>query len=247
MIRPTRHAIPALMLASLLSIGGTQTATGGSSVAGPGDRRLCRPTIPAGLRALARQRRIGMDPRRKRRTQHRVLVDVLADQGGKQMGALGYRRSPSDVERPQGMVDLAEIDRLPSGQDDHRPTCAQIGLKTSDITYVALSHTHGDHIGNVNLFPGSTILMQQVEYSWIKSPDGPNDNVNQLKALARKLLGTPEHLQLIDGDMDLFGDGSVTLDLDSRTHARQPIPAGPSEEFGFCHSFRRRCASRGKF
>jgi N-acyl homoserine lactone hydrolase len=88
---------------------------------------------------------------------------------------------------------------------------AQIGLKTSDITYVALSHTHGDHIGNVNLFPESTILMQQVEHSWIKSPDGPNDNVNQLKALARKLLGTPEHLRLIDGDMDLFGDGSVTL------------------------------------
>src|SRR6202020_720785 len=88
---------------------------------------------------------------------------------------------------------------------------AQIGLKTSDITYVALSHTHGDHIGNVNLFPESTSLMQQVEYSWIKSPDGPNDNVTQLKALARKLLGTPKHLQLIDADMDLFGDGSVTL------------------------------------
>ena len=30
-------------------------------------------------------------------------------------------------------------------------------------------------------------------------------------ALARKLLGTPKHLQLIDGDTDLFGDGSVTL------------------------------------
>ena len=29
---------------------------------------------------------------------------------------------------------------------------ATIGLKTIDITYVALSHTHGDHIGNVNLF-----------------------------------------------------------------------------------------------
>jgi N-acyl homoserine lactone hydrolase len=88
---------------------------------------------------------------------------------------------------------------------------AEVGLKTSDITYVALSHTHGDHIGNVNLFPNSTILMQQAEYSWIHSPDGENDNVNQLKALARKLLGTPKHLQPVDGDADLFGDGSVTL------------------------------------
>ena len=39
----------------------------------------------------------------------------------------------------------------------------------------------------------------------------PNDNVNQLKALARKLLGTPKHLRLLEGDTDVFGDGSVTL------------------------------------
>jgi glyoxylase-like metal-dependent hydrolase (beta-lactamase superfamily II) len=88
---------------------------------------------------------------------------------------------------------------------------AEIGLRTSDITRVALSHTHGDHIGNVLLFPNSTVLMQRAEYTWISSPDGTNDNVNQLKALARKLLGTPRHLQLLDGDTDVFGDGSVTL------------------------------------
>jgi N-acyl homoserine lactone hydrolase len=88
---------------------------------------------------------------------------------------------------------------------------AEIGLKTSDVTYVALSHTHGDHIGNVVLFPNSTVLMQRIEYSWISSPDGTNDNVNQLKALARRLLGSPKQLQLLDGDTDVFGDGSVIL------------------------------------
>jgi N-acyl homoserine lactone hydrolase len=87
----------------------------------------------------------------------------------------------------------------------------EIGLKPRDIARVAISHTHGDHIGNVGLFPDSTILMQQAEYSWINSPDGPNDNVNQLMALARKLLGAPKNLQLLDGDTDVFGDGSVTL------------------------------------
>ena len=88
---------------------------------------------------------------------------------------------------------------------------AEIGLKPRDIARVAISHTHGDHIGNVGLFPNSTILMQQAEYSWIHSLNGPNDDVNQLMALARKLLGTPKNLQLIDGDTDVFGDGSVTL------------------------------------
>jgi glyoxylase-like metal-dependent hydrolase (beta-lactamase superfamily II) len=88
---------------------------------------------------------------------------------------------------------------------------ATLGLKPGDVGRVAISHTHGDHIGNMALFPDATVLMQRAEYNWIHSPDGPNDNVNQLMALARKLLGTPKRLQLIDGDADVFGDGSVTL------------------------------------
>jgi N-acyl homoserine lactone hydrolase len=88
---------------------------------------------------------------------------------------------------------------------------AGIGLKPGDIGRVAISHTHGDHIGNMALFPNATVVMQRAEYTWIHSPNGPNDNVNQLMALARQLLGTPKNLQLIDGDTDVFGDGSVTL------------------------------------
>jgi N-acyl homoserine lactone hydrolase len=87
----------------------------------------------------------------------------------------------------------------------------QIGLKRDDIGRVAISHTHGDHIGNMGLFPNATVVMQRAEYNWIHSPDGPNDNVNQLMALARTLMGTPKKLELIDGDTDVFGDGSVTL------------------------------------
>ena len=87
----------------------------------------------------------------------------------------------------------------------------EIGVQPGDIGRVAISHTHGDHIGNMGLFPGSAVLMQRAEYDWIHSSNGANDNVNQLMALARKLLGTPKKLQLIDGDSDVFGDGSVTL------------------------------------
>jgi N-acyl homoserine lactone hydrolase len=64
---------------------------------------------------------------------------------------------------------------------------------------------------NVGLFPNSTILMRRAERSWINSADGPNDNANQLMALAHKLLGTPKNLQLIDGGTDVFGDASVIL------------------------------------
>jgi N-acyl homoserine lactone hydrolase len=116
----------------------------------------------------------------------------------------------STLNDPRGWSTLPKLivyhlDRSVTGQ------LAEIGLKPNDIGRVAISHTHGDHIGNLGLFPESTIVMQRAEYAWIHSPDGPNDNVNQLMALARKLMGTPRNLQLIDGDTDVFGDGSVTL------------------------------------
>ena len=114
------------------------------------------------------------------------------------------------IKDPQGWSTLPKLivyhlDKTVTGQ------LAEIGLKPSDIGRVAISHTHGDHIGNVRLFPDSTVVMQRAEHNWINSGNGPNDNVNQLMALARELLGIPKNLQLIDGDTDVFGDGSVIL------------------------------------
>jgi N-acyl homoserine lactone hydrolase len=41
-----------------------------------------------------------------------------------------------------------------------------LGVKPSDIKYVAISHTHQDHIGNVEMFPQSMLLVQKAEYDW---------------------------------------------------------------------------------
>jgi glyoxylase-like metal-dependent hydrolase (beta-lactamase superfamily II) len=75
---------------------------------------------------------------------------------------------------------------------------AELGLKPSDINYVALSHSHGDHVGNLRLFSQSTFVVQKPEFEW-KPPVG----VNPLKPGMQAI--TPE------GDHDLFGDGSVML------------------------------------
>ena len=48
---------------------------------------------------------------------------------------------------------------------------ARVGVKPSDIRFVAVSHTHGDHVGNVDLFPESTLLIQQAELDWAFAPD----------------------------------------------------------------------------
>src|SRR5256712_274643 len=38
----------------------------------------------------------------------------------------------------------------------------ELGVKPADVTYLAVSHTHGDHVGNVALFASSTVLIQGV-------------------------------------------------------------------------------------
>jgi N-acyl homoserine lactone hydrolase len=73
-----------------------------------------------------------------------------------------------------------------------------LGVKPADITFVAVSHTHGDHIGNVELFPQAMLLVQQAEYDWPGANQAPRFN--------------PAHpVTKLDGDKDVFGDGSVTI------------------------------------
>ena len=73
-----------------------------------------------------------------------------------------------------------------------------IGLKPADIKFIAASHTHGDHIGNVDLFPQSMLLMQKAEYEWPLPGGKPRFN--------------PAHpVTRIEGDHDVFGDGSAIL------------------------------------
>jgi N-acyl homoserine lactone hydrolase len=74
----------------------------------------------------------------------------------------------------------------------------QLHVKPSDIKLMALSHTHPDHAGNVDLFPNITLLIQKAEYEW----KGRQDTVHI----------NPKHpVKEIEGDYDVFGDGSLTL------------------------------------
>lgn len=76
---------------------------------------------------------------------------------------------------------------------------AEIGVKPADVTYVAVSHTHGDHVGNVALFPTSTVLIQGAEYDWAMGQP------------ARPAFAATQTISKLAGDHDVFGDGSVTI------------------------------------
>lgn len=88
-----------------------------------------------------------------------------------------------------------------------RSQLAAIGYGPADITYLAMSHAHGDHSGNANDYAGSTWIVQKAERDFMFSDAVANtsakpDQYSKLKDSKTKI---------IDGDYDVFGDGTVTL------------------------------------
>jgi N-acyl homoserine lactone hydrolase len=74
----------------------------------------------------------------------------------------------------------------------------QLGVKPADIEAMAVSHTHPDHIGNVEMFPTTMLYVQKAEYEWPGASNQPRFKV--------------EHpVTKLEGDRDVFGDGSVTI------------------------------------
>jgi N-acyl homoserine lactone hydrolase len=92
--------------------------------------------------------------------------------------------------------------------DDVVGQLARLGLRPADVPYVANSHWHFDHCGGNEFFPEATILVQQREMEAARSPEvlaqgkyrpSPRDFEHPLR------------YQAIDGEHDVFGDGSVLL------------------------------------
>ena len=64
---------------------------------------------------------------------------------------------------------------------------------------VAVSHTHGDHVGNVDMFPASMLLIQKAEVDWAFA-DGKQPPFKKDRPM-----------QQLNGDHDVFGDGSAVI------------------------------------
>lgn len=75
---------------------------------------------------------------------------------------------------------------------------AEIGVAPADLAFVAVSHTHPDHVGNVELFPKVPVLIQRKEYEWAF-------------AGGKTPFSVTHPTVKLDGDRDVFGDGSVMI------------------------------------
>jgi N-acyl homoserine lactone hydrolase len=85
------------------------------------------------------------------------------------------------------------------------PQLAQIGVTPEQVRFVGISHRHFDHIGQVGDFPQATLLIGAGDFTAIKA-DSPAATV-PFKAW----ISGSAKVEAIDGDKDVFGDGSVVM------------------------------------
>jgi N-acyl homoserine lactone hydrolase len=93
------------------------------------------------------------------------------------------------------------------------PQLKAIGYTPADITYMALSHYHLDHVANANLFAGSTWIVQKGDRDPILAPRPANP-----PAMGRvpdpqffEGLANAKSIVLNNEDHDVFGDGTVVI------------------------------------
>ena len=90
--------------------------------------------------------------------------------------------------------------------DDVVPQLATLGLTPDDIRFVANSHLHFDHCGGNEFFPRATFLVQRPELESARRPGFvPSYRPSPLD------FDHPLDYRMIEGEHDVFGDGSVIL------------------------------------
>jgi glyoxylase-like metal-dependent hydrolase (beta-lactamase superfamily II) len=107
---------------------------------------------------------------------------------------------PNGLTNPQGTI--TAFMRKPLAE-----SLREIGVAPADIQHFAMSHGHGDHSGNANLFHTATIYMQTVEFDATFGPEP--QKYGFIPANFERLRGAK--LVKLNGDHDVFGDGSVVI------------------------------------
>jgi len=117
-----------------------------------------------------------------------------------------------DAGLPESLIGLPEPYTSPDGaftvsrKDSVLNQLKQIGMTPDDFEYISLSHTHFDHSGHANVFKNATWLVQKDEYDFVTGEEVQEKNPDMYNAIKDL-----KNIKKIDGDYDVFGDGTVVL------------------------------------
>ena len=112
---------------------------------------------------------------------------------------------PDDQIRPGG-VEQPVAKGTNTATRTLRGQLKEIGYSPRDITYLAVSHGHADHVANANEYAGSTVLLQSKELAFMFSEGQQKESFFPTYSA----LKNSKTIKLT-GDHDVFGDGTVVL------------------------------------
>ncbi len=119
-----------------------------------------------------------------------------------------------DAGMPDAWIDRPKGVPSPSGTFRFHVTrtlascLAAVGATAADVTHLAFSHLHLDHTGNANAVAraGATVLAQraELEAAFAERPPAAYDPASYAALRSSRIVP-------LDGDYDVFGDGTVRM------------------------------------
>jgi len=82
----------------------------------------------------------------------------------------------------------------------------RLDIDPARVRYAALSHLHFDHAGGLKELPNATVVVQRREWEAGFEPE-----LSQHYGLRKRYFDLGHPVTLVDGEHDLFGDGSAVL------------------------------------
>jgi N-acyl homoserine lactone hydrolase len=82
----------------------------------------------------------------------------------------------------------------------------RLDIDPAAVRFAVLSHLHFDHAGGLNELPNATVVVQAREWE-----AGGDDELAARYFLPRRFFDLGHPVRRVEGEHDLFGDGSVTL------------------------------------
>ncbi len=102
---------------------------------------------------------------------------------------------------------LADLFTVCMSEEDHCVAqLTKLGVPPDAISYVVQTHLHIDHTGALGHFPDASVVVHRRELEAARSADSPEASGYVRRDYERPLNWAP-----VEGEHDLFGDGTISL------------------------------------
>jgi glyoxylase-like metal-dependent hydrolase (beta-lactamase superfamily II) len=117
----------------------------------------------------------------------------------------GLHADVGDADDPyRQALQAQDLDVTFGAEDTVTRHLERLDIDPAKVRYVVLSHLHFDHAGGLHQVPNATLVVQRREWE-----AGFDADMSARYFMPKRFFDMGHRVELVDGDHDLFGDGSV--------------------------------------